>query len=80
MLKPETSVDHLNQAGRLITAAIQELHRSPSHALTIENAREFCERAMSHLLAVQDAEIKCDCAADKKSPRHLISCPLRHAS
>jgi hypothetical protein len=71
MLKPETSVEHLDQAMRMLTAAIQSPERTDRESLLAG-----CH---ANLAAIWNAEVRCNCHATYKS-RHLVSCPVRHVA
>ena len=70
MLNPETTVEHLDQAMRMLTAAIQSPKRADRESLL--------EGAYANLVAIWDAEIRCDCNQRPHQP-HLVSCPIFQA-
>ena len=75
MLNPETTVKHLDQAMRMLTAAIQFPERADRESLL--------EGSYANLAAIWDAEIRCNCSAKDAlayTPKHLASCPVRHVS
>ena len=75
MLNPETTVEHLDQAMRMLAAAIE----SPNQA----DRESLLEGSYANLVAIWDAEIRCNCNATTHWgywPHHLISCPVRHDS
>ena len=75
MLKPETTVEHLDQAMRMLAAAIESPNRADRESLL--------EGSFLNLVAIWDAEIRCNCSAKDAlayTPKHLASCPVRHVS
>ena len=68
MLNPETSVQKLDSAYRMV-AEVLELPDRQDRAALLAGALAFIEEFM-------DAEFRCDCRANGGS--HLISCPQAH--
>ena len=68
MLKPETSVQHLDAAYRMV-AAVLELPERLDRA-------ELLTSALASIKAVMHAEFRCSCHAS--GGRHLISCTEAH--